>query len=48
MDNTYKAFYQFVAAKLAEGDRMVKNAAEVLGEIKVLVDFVETLGDDRK
>lgn len=48
MGDTYKAFYQFVAAKLAEGDRMVKNAAEVLGEIKVLVDFVDTLGDEQK
>ena len=42
----YKAFYKFVADKL--NDTMIKSADETITEVKALVQFIETLGDEEK
>lgn len=45
----FKAFYNYVSEKIKDNDKVVRNASEVLNEIKALVNFVEVLGvDDEK
>lgn len=46
--NKFEAFYNYVAEKVKDNDRVVRNANELLNEIKALVSFVEVLGADEK
>ena len=46
--NKFEAFYNYVSEKIKDNDKVVRNASEVLNEIKALVNFVEVLGADEK